>query len=62
MSKTQKLIAKIRRAKKAVVGTLTQLTTVVVLVAPDYGDKYKVIVGAVGTIFSGALIYFSTNE
>jgi hypothetical protein len=56
------LIAKIRRAKKAVVGTLTQLTTVVVLIAPDFSDKYKVIVGAVGTIFSGVLIYLSTNE
>lgn len=56
------LIAKIRRAKKAVVGTLTQLTTLVVAFAPEASDEYKVIVGAVGTLFTGVLVYLSTNE
>jgi putative flippase GtrA len=62
MTKTQKLISKIRRAKKAVVGTLTTLTAAVVTFVPDYADEYKVGVGAVAAIFSGILIYYSTNE
>lgn len=56
------LVTKIRRAKKAVVGTLTQLTTLVVAFAPEASDEYKLIVGAIGTVFSGLLIYYSTNE
>lgn len=62
MSKAQKLVAKIRRAKKAVVSTLTGLTTIVVMLAPDAGDEYKAAVGAVGVLFTGILTYLSTNE
>lgn len=58
----QKLAAKIRRARKAVVGTLTQLTTLVVTFVPDYADEYKIAVGAVGSIFTGVLVYLTTNE
>ncbi len=56
------LVAKIQRAKKAVVGTLTQLTTLVVAFAPEASDEYKLIVGAIGTAFTGVLVYLTTNE
>lgn len=56
------LINKIRRAKKAVVSTLTGLTTFVVMLAPDAGDEYKIVVGAIGVLFTGALTYLATNE
>jgi len=62
MSKTQKLIAKIRRAKKAIVGTLTGLTTYVVMFVPDASDEYKAGVAVVGLFFTGLLTYLSTNK
>lgn len=56
------LVQKIRRAKKAVVATLTGLTTLVVLIAPDAGDEYKIGVGAVGLLFTGVLTYLAENK
>jgi hypothetical protein len=56
------LIDKIRRARKAVVSTLTGLTTFVVMLAPDAGDEYKIIVGAVGVLFTGVITYFTPND
>lgn len=55
------LIQKIRRAKKAVVATLTGLTTLVAVIAPNATDEYKVGVGAVGLLFTGVLTYLSEN-
>lgn len=56
------VVKKLRRAKKAVLGVLTEATTLVVMLAPDASDEYKAGVGLVGTIFAGLIIYYSTNE
>jgi hypothetical protein len=56
------LVDKIRRARKAAVSTLGGLTTLVVLLAPDAGDEYKAIVGAVGVLFTGLLTYLAPNK
>lgn len=62
MSRTQKILAKLRRARKAFVGTAASLTTAVVTFAPDFADEYKVGVGAVGAILTGIIIYYTEND
>lgn len=62
MTKTQKILDKLRRARKAFVGTAASLTTAVVTFAPDYADEYKVAVGAVGAVLTGLIIYFTENR
>lgn len=62
MQKQNTFLAKLKRAKKAVVSTLGSCATAVAVFAPQWDDEYKVATGVVGALFTGLITYFTTNE
>jgi hypothetical protein len=62
MTKTQKILDKLRRARKAVAAGATSVGTAVAMFVPDYDDEYKVGVGVVLGIISAAIVYFTPNQ
>jgi putative flippase GtrA len=57
----RKILDRLRRARKAFVGTAGSLVAAVVAFAPDYADEYKVGVGAVAAVLTGLIVYFTSN-
>jgi hypothetical protein len=62
MTRTQKILDKLRRARKAVAAGATSIGTAVVTFVPDYDDEYKVGVGVVLGIISAVIVYYTPNQ
>ena len=57
----RKIIAKYRKAKKAINGALVQVGTAIAVFAPDASDEYKAAVTGAGALVSLIVIFYSTN-